>query len=293
MGAINLQEMVDAGAQFGHQTKRWNPKMRPYIYGARSGVHILDLQQTLTLAQNAFNALVEIVAQGGTVLFVGTKSLAQKVIEEEAKRCSMPYVSQRWLGGMLTNFGTIRKSVEKLIDLETRRQKNDFAGFTKKELLGVDRTIVKLLHALGGIKEMRKLPAAIFVVDPHEERIAVHEANILDIPVIAITDSNCDPDPVDYLIPANDDSIRSIKIFAQYASEACLLGLEKKQALALKEESKKGDKPKKLARTQEIENSGQAYVGKKDVFEAVEDVDSYSAKVVEEEKGVEIPEEID
>jgi small subunit ribosomal protein S2 len=225
MSDISIQEMMDAGAHFGHQTRRWNPKMKPYLYGARSGVHIIDLQQTQELAQSALKAIENVVAKGESVLFVGTKKQAQPVIEEQAKRVQMPYVIRRWLGGMLTNFVTIRKSVDKLLEYEMRREKQEFAGLTKKELLGVDREIVKLTESFGGIKAMKRLPGAVFVVDPMVEKIAVHEANILGIPVIAITDSNCDPDPIDYIIPANDDALRSIQVLAFKIADACLNGM--------------------------------------------------------------------
>lgn len=281
---INIEEMMEAGAHFGHQTRRWNPKMKPYIYGTRSGVHILDLDQTQQMTLKAINSILDIVGHGGDVLFVGTKKQAQSVIEEEAKRCSMPYVTRRWLGGMLTNFGTIRKSVERLIELETKREKNDFAGLTKREKLGIDRQIEKLEIALGGIKKMRRLPGAIFAVDPHQEKIAVHEANVLGIPVIAITDSNCNPDPVNYIIPANDDSIRSIKVFVSKIAEACLQGLEKREILAREGEGEAKAAKKKISRkAQEVEGTGRAYVSKVDVYEAPQETESFSASVEKEE----------
>lgn len=282
---INIEEMMEAGAHFGHQTRRWNPKMKPYIYGARSGVHILDLDQTQQMARKAINSILDIVGNGADVLFVGTKKQAQPVIEEEAKRCSMPYVTKRWLGGMLTNFGTIRKSVERLIELETKREKNDFEGLTKKEKLGIDRQIKKLEMALGGIKNMRRVPGAVFVVDPQEEKIAVHEANVLGIPVIAITDSNCNPDPVNYVIPANDDSIRSIKVFVSKIAEACLQGLEKREALAREGEGedRRASKKKLSRKAQEIKGTGRAYVSKVDTYEGAEEMEGFSASVEKEE----------
>lgn len=284
MTAISIEEMLDAGAHFGHQTRRWNPKMKPYIYGARSGVHIIDLQQTFSLSQKAFGFLEETVASGADVLFVGTKKQAQGVIEEEAKRCSMPYVTHRWMGGTLTNFETIKRSVDRLIDLETRRANNDFQGYTKKELLGVDREIVKLLATLGGIRNMKSRPGAVFVIDPGCERIAVHEANILEIPVAAMTDSNCDPDPVDYPIPANDDALRSIQLFASRAASACLAGLEKRELRAREEGGKPAEGRRRPARKmQEMEGAGRAFVSRMDKFEGEEGVEGFSATVTKEE----------
>ena len=282
---ISIQEMLDAGAHFGHQTRRWNPKMKPYIYGARSGVHIIDLQQTFSLAQKGLGFLEEVVARGEDVLFVGTKKQAQGVIEEEAKRCSMPYVTHRWMGGTLTNFQTIKKSVDRLIDLETRRANNDFQGYTKKELLGIDREIEKFLSVLGGIRNMKTPPGALFVVDPGQERIAVHEAEILEIPVVAMTDSNCNPDPIDYPLPANDDALRSIQLFTARAADACLAGLEKRE-LRAREEGAKGalDARKRTGRKlQEMEGAGKAYVSRVDKFEEEEAGMSFSATVTKEE----------
>lgn len=280
MTGISIQEMLDAGAHFGHQTKKWNPKMQPYIYAARSGVHILDLQQTQTLAEKAFNAIEEIVSRGETVLFVGTKKQAQEVVESEAKRCGMPFITRRWLGGMLTNFSVIRKSVENFIELETRREKNDFSGFTKRELLGVDRKIEKLMHSLGGIKTLKRPPGALFVIDPSMEKIAVHEANVLGIPVIAVTDSNCNPDPVDYVIPANDDALRSLQIFTAKIADACLAGIQKRDLKAREEEGREQTSRKKAGRkAQDVGEAGKAYVTKVDTFETAEGVESFKATV--------------
>lgn len=299
MVEITVREMFDAGAHFGHQTKRWNPKMRPYIYGARSGVHIIDLQQTQDMAEAALKEVEACAARGEKILFVGTKKQAQEVVREEAKRCNMPYVTKRWLGGMLTNYDTIRQSLDRLIDLKTRREKNDFSGYTKKELLGVDREIEKLEAVLGGIVEMTNLPSTLFVVDPSIEKIAVHEASLLGIKVIAITDSNCDPDPIDFPIPANDDALRCIQMFSAKVADACIEGEKKYQARLVeqaefekKEAKKKSDEApkdeKKPSRsTQDVESSGTAYVAKQNQ-EASEDsneekTDSYSAKVEAQE----------
>lgn len=282
---ISIQEMLDAGVHFGHQTRRWNPKMKPYIYGTRSGVHIIDLQQTFSLAQKGLAFLEEVAARGEDVLFVGTKKQAQKVVEEEAKRCSMPYVIHRWMGGTLTNFQTIKKSVDRLIDIETRRASNDFQGYTKKELLGIDREIAKLLSVLGGIRNMKTLPGALFVVDPGCERIAVHEAEILEIPVAAMTDSNCNPDPIAYPMPANDDALRSIQLFTERAASACLAGLEKRELRAREEGARGPAEGKKRAgrKFQEMEGAGRAYVSRVDKFEEGETGEGFSATVTKEE----------
>lgn len=282
MTEITIQEMLDAGSHFGHQTKRWNPKMKPYIYGARSGIHILDLQQTQGLATKAFKAIEDVVANGEPVLFVGTKKQAQDIIEEQAKRAGMPFVTKRWLGGMLTNFQTIKKSIERMIELETRREKNDFVGFKKKELLGFDREIERLRQNLGGLRDLKRAPGAIFVVDPHVEKISIHEANVLGIPIIAITDSNCNPDPIDYVIPANDDALRSIQVFATKIADACLEGMKKRELKARDDQ----DKPegKKPARKKDVDGKGQAYVTRADKFEGAEAAQTFSATTAEAEK---------
>jgi small subunit ribosomal protein S2 len=237
---IQIEAMMDAGAHFGHQTKRWNPKMRPYIYGSRSGVHIIDLQKTKALAVEALEYLTNAVAHGKDVLFVGTKPQAREVIKSQAIRAQMYYVTDRWMGGTLTNYQTIKKGIDRLIDLETRREKNDFEGYTKKELLDIDRTIIKLEASLGGIKRTKSVPAVLFVVDPKQEHIAILEANKLDIPVIALTDSNCDPDPIDYIIPGNDDAISSVEYFTTRVADACLAGLEKREFVAQSYDASQG-----------------------------------------------------
>ncbi len=285
MVAVTVAEMFEAGAHFGHQTKKWNPRMKPYLYGARSGIHIIDLQQTQALAQTALNFIEKIVGEGQDVLFVGTKMQAQSVLEEEAKRCNMPYMTRRWLGGTLTNFGTIKKSIDRMLELEGRREKNDFVGFTKKELLTVDRQIAKLDEALGGIRSMKKPPGLLFIVDPSLEKIAVHEANVLQIPIVAMTDSNCDPDPIDYLVPANDDALRSIQLLASKVAEACLAGMERREQMAREEGTKRANEEKKRSSRQakEIGASGTAFVSKAETYDAGVEVESFSASVVTEE----------
>jgi small subunit ribosomal protein S2 len=221
MSDISMKQLLEAGVHFGHQTSRWNPKMKPYIFGARNGIHIIDLQQTVAMFKDLENVVRNIAASGGHVLFVGTKKQAQDAIKEEAERCGMFHVHNRWLGGTLTNFSTIRQSIERLRKLE--EMENDpkiVDALTKKEMLGLRREKEKLEQSLGGIKAMRKLPDAIFVVDPKQEEIAVKEARKLGIPVVAVIDTNCDPDLVDYKVPGNDDAIRAIRLFCAAIAEA-------------------------------------------------------------------------
>ena len=225
MSEISMKQLLEAGVHFGHQTSRWNPKMKPYIFGARNGIHIIDLQQTVTMFKDLEAVVRDLAASGGHILFVGTKKQAQDAIREEAVRCSMFYVHNRWLGGTLTNFATIRQSIERLRRIE--EMENDpkiVAALTKKELLGLSREKAKLEQSLGGIKLMRKLPDAIFVIDPKQEEIAVKEARKLGIPVIAVIDSNCDPAMVDYKVPGNDDAIRAIRLFCSVIADAIIEG---------------------------------------------------------------------
>ncbi len=220
-----MKQLLEAGVHFGHQTSRWNPKMKPYIYGARNGIHIIDLQQTVTMFKEASGFVRDLAAKGGHVLFVGTKKQAQEAIKEEAERCGMFHVHNRWLGGTLTNFSTIRQSIERLRKLE--EMENDpkiVEALTKKELLGLKREKEKLEQSLGGIKGMKKLPDAIFVIDPEHEQIAVKEARKLGVPVVAVIDTNCDPDMVDHKIPGNDDAIRAIRLFCSAIADAVVDG---------------------------------------------------------------------
>lgn len=217
---ITMKQMLEAGAHFGHQTRRWNPKMKPYIFGARNGIYILDLQKTVHLFKKAYQAVVEKVADGGKVLFVGTKKQAADIVAEEANRCGMWYVNNRWLGGTLTNLETIRKSITKLNDLMDMREKNNWGPGTKKEQLNLQKELLKLERGLLGLSKMDTLPSMMFVVDPRREQIAISEANRLNIPVVAITDTNCDPEPIDYVIPSNDDAIRTIRLFSAAIADA-------------------------------------------------------------------------
>jgi small subunit ribosomal protein S2 len=225
MAEVSMKQLLEAGVHFGHQTSRWNPKMKPYIFGARNGIYIIDLQRTVKLFEAAYAYVRELAANGGSLLFVGTKKQAQDAIREEAERCGMYYVNNRWLGGTLTNFQTIKQSIDRLKKCEETLEDPAMAeALTKKEMLGVARERDKLLTSLGGIKIMRKLPDALFVIDPKKEEIAVKEANKLHIPVVAVVDTNCDPDVVDYKIPGNDDAIRAIRLFCASMADAVLEG---------------------------------------------------------------------
>ncbi|MEI7905681.1 MAG: 30S ribosomal protein S2, partial [Candidatus Firestonebacteria bacterium] len=224
MPVISIKQLLEAGVHFGHQTKRWNPKMEKFIYGKRNGIYIIDLQKTVKKLKEACDFVKQASADGGYVLFVGTKSQAQEIVTEEAKRCNMYFVSHRWLGGMLTNFKTIKKSLKRLEDLEKMKESNTFAKFTKKEVSNMEKEMEKLNKVLGGIRSMDRLPAVVYVVDTKKEHTAILEAKRLEIPVIGIADTNSDPDEVDYVIPGNDDAIRSIKLITYLISESVLEG---------------------------------------------------------------------
>jgi len=224
MAVINMKELLEAGVHFGHQTKRWNPKMKPYIFGARNGIHIIDLQKTVRLFKTTYDFIVKTVADGYSVLFVGTKKQAHDSIIEESERCGMFYVVNRWLGGTMTNFQTIRKSITRLKELESMKSDGSINRYVKKEILKMEKEQAKLEKNLGGIKDMDELPGAIFVVDPKKEKIAIREAKNLGIPVVAIADSNCDPDEIDFIIPGNDDAIRAIRLFCSKIADACIEG---------------------------------------------------------------------
>jgi small subunit ribosomal protein S2 len=222
-----MKELLEAGVHFGHQTRRWNPKMKRYIFGARNGIYIIDLQQTVRMFKSAYNFIVETVASGESVLFVGTKKQARDSIYEESNRCEMFYVHNRWLGGMLTNFQTVKKSIDRLNYLSEITTDGSISRFLKKEQVQLEKERVKLDNTLGGIRHMKKLPGAVFVVDCKNETIAVREARRLDIPVVAIVDSNCDPDEIDYIIPGNDDAIRAIRLMSSRIADACIEGRQR------------------------------------------------------------------
>ncbi len=226
---LPLRSLLDAGVHFGHQTKRWNPKMRPFIYGARNGIHIVDLDQTVRLFKRAFDYVVDSVSRGGHVLFVGTKRQAQDIVIEEAKRCSMYFVTNRWLGGTLTNFRTIKQGLDRLRTLERMKEDGTYEQLLKKEVSRLEKERERLEKYLGGLKGMGNVPSAVFVIDPHQEGIAVNEARKLSIPVIAITDTNCDPDLIDYVIPGNDDALRSIKLITGRIADACIEGVQRRK----------------------------------------------------------------
>ena len=229
---INVQTLLDAGCHYGHQTRRWNPKMRPYIFGERNGIYILDLKQTIINADRAYTMLRETASKGGTVLFVGTKKQAQEPIQTQAERAGMPYINQRWLGGMLTNFVTMRSRIERMEELETMVEDGRMATRGKKEQAVLTKELEKLQRNLGGVRDMKTLPQAIFVVDTKREEIAVKEANRLHIPIIGLLDTNSDPDVIDYGIPANDDAIRSVSLMCEMVADAVLSGSGKEQISA-------------------------------------------------------------
>lgn len=222
---LSLQNLLEAGAHFGHQTEKWNPKMKKYVYGEKNGIYIIDLAKTIPLAKNAYEFLKKTASEGKPVLFVGTKRQASDVVTKAAIECGANYVTSRWLGGMLTNYKTVALSIDKIRRVEKMKETGDFGLLTKKERINIEKEVVKLEKTLGGIKEMRKLPGALFVVDPNNERIAILEANNLGIPVVAITDTNCDPTGVDYVVPGNDDAIKSVSIFTEYFANSVSEGM--------------------------------------------------------------------
>ena len=224
MGIVQMKELLEAGVHFGHRSRRWHPKMRSYIFTERNGIHIIDLQQTMRMLETAYAFVRDTAAEGGTILFVGTKKQAQDNLEAQAVRCGMPFITQRWLGGTLTNFRTIRLRANYLIELEKQKEAGEFVNLTKKETLWKERELAKLGKRLGGIRNMYYLPSAVFVVDIHREENAIKEANILGIPVVAMVDTNCDPDPIKYIIPANDDAIRAIKLLCSKMADAVIEG---------------------------------------------------------------------
>ena len=230
MAATSMKQLLEAGVHFGHQTRRWNPKMREYIFAERNGIHIIDLGQTVTRLEAALEFVRETVRRGDGVLFVGTKKQAQEALAEAARSSNQYFVNTRWLGGMLTNFQTIKRRIQRLEALEARRDAGEFERLTKKEASKLNDEITKLDAALGGIRKMRRLPGAVFIVDPHREQIAVAEARRLEIPIVAITDTNCDPDQIDWVIPANDDAIRSVKLICGLVAQAAMAAQNERQA---------------------------------------------------------------
>jgi len=232
MAVISMKQLLEAGVHFGHQTRRWNPKMAKYIFTERNGIYIIDLQKTVKKVEEAYNFVKSLAADGGTVLFVGTKKQAQDSVKEEAERCGMFYINQRWLGGTLTNFQTIRKRIERLHELERMETDGTFDVLPKKEVILLKKEQERLEKFLGGIKNMKKLPDALYVIDPRKERIAVQEARKLGIPIVAIVDTNCDPDEIDYIIPGNDDAIRAVRLLTSKMADAIIEAHQGEQTTA-------------------------------------------------------------
>ena len=236
MSVISMKQLLEAGVHFGHQTRRWNPKMAEYIYTERNGIHIIDLQKSVGKVDEAYKAVADIAANGGTILFVGTKKQAQDAIATEAERCGMFYVNERWLGGMLTNFKTIQSRINRLKEIEAMEEDGTFDVLPKKEVINLKKELEKLQKNLGGIKEMKRLPDAIFIVDPKKERICVQEAHALGIELIGIADTNCDPDELDYVIPGNDDAIRAVKLIVSKMADAVIEANQGEEAAPAEEE---------------------------------------------------------
>lgn len=232
MSVISMKSLLEAGVHFGHQTRRWNPKMRPYIFTERNGIYIIDLSQTVKMVDTAYNFVRELVEEGGEILFVGTKKQAQDAIGREARKCGMHYINQRWLGGTLTNYKTIRKRIDRLHELEKMEEDGRFDVLPKKEVIKLRHEAERLEKFLGGIKDMKRLPDAVYIVDPKKERIAVKEAQILGIPIVSMIDTNCDPDEIDYAIPGNDDAIRAVKLITETIANAVLEGKQGAQTEA-------------------------------------------------------------
>jgi small subunit ribosomal protein S2 len=247
-----MKSLLEAGVHFGHRTRRWNPKMKPFIFTERNGIHIIDLQQTIGYLNQAYDLVKDTVASGGTILFVGTKRQAQDSVVEEAQRCGMPYVDQRWLGGTLTNWRTIRQRIDYLLELERQQERGELSFLPKKEALLRDKELTRLNHRLGGLKNMRRLPILLFVVDVRRDSLSIKEANTLGIPIIALVDTNCDPDPIDYVIPSNDDAIRAIKLILGAMATAVLEGQAIRSSIQAEEEE---------AQTVEGEEAMERYLG--------------------------------
>ncbi|SME87727.1 30S ribosomal protein S2 [Desulfovibrio gilichinskyi] len=257
MAYVTMKQMLETGVHFGHQTRRWNPKMRPYIFGARNGIHIMDLQQTVKLFRKAHDFISDSVAKGGKVLFIGTKRQAQEAVATEAARAGMFHVTHRWMGGTLTNFQTIKRRIDRLKNLEEMFEDGSIKRFPKKEIVMMGREVKKLTLALGGIKDLNGSPAVAFVIDPKREHIAILECRKLGIPVVAVVDSNCDPDLVDYIIPGNDDAIRAIKLFAAHMADACIEGAARRKEDTTMVEEKVKATEKAVAPEVEAEETAQ------------------------------------
>lgn len=292
MPVVNMKELLETGVHFGHRTRKWNPRMKPFIFTERNSIHIIDLQQTLDSLEEAYALIRATVASGGSILFVGTKRQAQEAIEQEATRCGMSYVNTRWLGGTLTNWRTIRSRIDELDELERRRDAGDFERLIKKEALTLTRRIAKLADRLGGIRSMKAIPQLLFVVDVKNEETAIHEANLLGIQVIALVDTNCDPRGVDYVIPSNDDAIRAIKLLSATVANAVLEGLEMR-----KDHSEAGEAVGEQQAVPEMADEellGEATLAKLMSGEFDEELEAQAAKVAAPEQpaangGAEVP----
>ncbi len=252
---VTMKQLLEVGVHFGHQTRRWNPKMKRYIFAEKNGIYIIDLQQTLQLLIEAYNHVKDVVANGGVVLFVGTKKQIQDIIEENAKDCDMPYVQNRWLGGALTNFKTISSRVKRISEIENMEESGTFEMLTKTEVLRIRKEYDKLINNMGGIRNMKRLPDLLYIIDPHKEVIAVEEAKKLGIPIVAIVDTNCDPDDIDYLIPGNDDAIRSCGLITNVISEAVKKGREEYLKTDPQAKEQKSKKEKELKQEEVIEET--------------------------------------
>ena len=284
MTVVSMKKLLEAGVHFGHQTRRWNPKMAKYIFTERNGIYIIDLQKTATQIEDAYVMIRDIVADGGDVLFVGTKKQAQDAIEHEAKRSGQYYVSNRWLGGMLTNFDTIRKSIEKLKRYEQMEEDGTFDLLPKKEVLQYQKEMDKLEKNLGGIKDMEKLPDVLFVVDPGEESIAIHEAHILGIPVVAIVDTNCDPDEVDLAIPGNDDAIRAVKLITSVMADAVVEANQGSEFDPSEEDfiAEDDEEETSVENNEEIEEKEEAPLSNDELEKAAEEIETAAHEETEE-----------
>ncbi len=287
MAIVTMKQLLEAGVHFGHRTRRWNPKMKPYIFTERNGIHIIDLQQTIRQLEKAYNLVRDTVRDGGTILYVGTKKQAQQTIKENADRVGMPYVVTRWLGGTLTNFQTIRQRVDYLEELERRRDEGEFARLPKKEALKLNRLIQKLEYRVGGLRRMHDLPDLVFIVDVRREDLAVKEANRLGIPIIAMVDTNCDPDPIDLVIPSNDDAIRAIKLMVGKITDAVEEGQRMREALLAEQE----EEALQLEQVEGFEEPEEVLYSEED-FEKFEEVEEEAGPAIEFEEEPEPYEEL-
>jgi small subunit ribosomal protein S2 len=293
MSSIDMQALLEAGMHFGHLTRRWNPKMKPFIYGVRNGIHIIDLSKTAKQLSDALDFISNAVGEGADVLFVGTKKQAQDLIREAAEQCQMYYVNRRWLGGTLTNWRTIKSSIDRLNSLQRKREDGTFNVLSKKELLMIDREIQKLDHSLGGIRKMTRVPGVIVLIDPGMEHIALHEANILGIPLVALGDTNCDPDPIEYLVAGNDDALRSIELFLNHLTKSILEGLKLRESKARQASVERKKEEAEKPETREVEvgaRKAETYVGDLRAGGGEEEAaaGTYSAKVVADEEKEEL-----